>query len=169
MPLTPTGQQEIERLFREHGKGIGGYICARVGDAELAEEITARVFLQVVRAHDQLRGPPLPWLWSIVRNELARHFRRPQIQRPLDEAMQDTKVLPADELTQREASRQLTEALAQLTEDDRQIVGMKFFSRMSNLEIADATGMTATNVGVRIFRALERLRNLMHVAVHRAD
>ena len=161
MSLTPRQQQEIERLFREYGKGVGGYVFARVGDAELAEEITARVFLQVVRAYSQLRGPPLPWLWSIVRSELARHFRGPARQRPLDEALQDTKLLPGDEAERKESSLHLRAALERLDEVDRELIGMKFFLRMNNREIADATGITPTNVGVRVFRAIRQLRAWM--------
>jgi RNA polymerase sigma-70 factor (ECF subfamily) len=159
--LTPTRQQEIERLFRDHGKGIGGYVFARVGDAELAEEITARVFLQVVRAYGQLRGPPLPWLWSIVRTELARHFRGSMTSRPLDESLQDTKLLPGDEIERAESSVLLAMALKRLDESDRELIGMKFFLRMKNNDIAAATGISATNVGVRLFRAIRQLRELM--------
>jgi RNA polymerase sigma-70 factor, ECF subfamily len=167
--LTPTRQQEIERLFRDHGKGIGGYVFARVGDAELAEEITARVFLQVVRAYAQLRGPPLPWLWSIVRTELARHFRRPMTSRPLDESLQDTKLLPGDEAERSESSALLAMALKRLEESDRELVGMKFFLRMKNNDIAAAMGLTASNVGVRLFRAIQQLRGLMSQAVCKGE
>lgn len=159
--MTLGRQQEIERLFREHGKGVGGYVFARIGDAELAEEITARVFLQVVRAFDQLRGPPLPWLWSIVRNELARHFRKPAILRSLDEALLDTKLLPDDEAERKEHSLLLKAAIDRLDEVDRELIGMKFFLHMHNRDIALALGLTASNVGVRLFRALGQLRGLM--------
>ena len=73
-----TGDQrgEIEWLFRQYGKGVGSYLLARVGDPELAEEITARVFLAVVRHYAQRRGSAVAWLWAIVRSELARHYRR---------------------------------------------------------------------------------------------
>ena len=45
----------MERLFRQYGRGVGGYLLARTGDPELAEEITARVFLTVVRRYYGLR------------------------------------------------------------------------------------------------------------------
>lgn len=162
--MTSSHQQEIERLFREYGKGVGGYVLARVGDAELAEEITSRVFLQVVRHFDQRRGPPAPWLWGIVRNELARHFRAPLRRSSLDESLQDTKLLPSEELERREFSALLTTALERLDETDRELIGMKFFLRMGNQEIAAATGLTPSNVGVRLFRTIQRLRGLMEQA-----
>ena len=42
-------QLSIEQLFLRYGPGVGSYLMARLGNAELAEEITSRVFLTVVR------------------------------------------------------------------------------------------------------------------------
>src|ERR1700677_1732952 len=73
--LTPEQQKAIEQLFLQYGKGVGSFVLTQVGDPELAEEITARVFLTVVSRFCQLRESVLGWLWAIVRTELARHFR----------------------------------------------------------------------------------------------
>jgi RNA polymerase sigma-70 factor (ECF subfamily) len=161
--LTPARQQEIERLFREYGKGVGSYALARVGDPELAEEITARVFLQVVRNFEQLRGPAAPWLWTIVRTELAKHFRSPRIHRPLDELPPDGEGDPVAELERRETAGRLQKALADLSEVDQQLIGMRFFLNQSNVDIAAALGLTPSNVGVRLYRALRQLRGLMEL------
>src|SRR5437764_4102078 len=74
----------IERLFRKYGKGVGSYVYARLGDADLAESITSAVFLVVVRRFEQCRSSPAGWIWSIVRSELARHFRDRRPADPLD-------------------------------------------------------------------------------------
>src|SRR5690349_7950637 len=60
---------QVESLFRQYGRGVGSYVLARVGDADLAETITSNVFLIVVRRIDQCRGSASAWLWSIVRSE----------------------------------------------------------------------------------------------------
>ena len=77
-------RQKIEDLYRRYGKGVGSYILARVGDPHVAESITAGVFLLVVRRFDQCRGSPVPWLWSIVRTEIARYFRDRRDVEPLE-------------------------------------------------------------------------------------
>ena len=48
--LDAENREKIEQLFVQYGRGVGGYVLARVGDADLAEEITARVFLTVASA-----------------------------------------------------------------------------------------------------------------------
>jgi RNA polymerase sigma-70 factor, ECF subfamily len=159
--LTLSRNKEIDDLFRRFGVGIGNFVLARLGDPELAEEITARVFLQVVRHIDQLRGPPAPWLWSIVRNELAKHFRGLCYHRPLDEALIDGRPSLVQDLESRETAGKLQDVLAALPEDDQQIIGMKFFLRQTNRDIAAALNLTPSNVGVRVFRILRQMRGMM--------
>jgi RNA polymerase sigma-70 factor (ECF subfamily) len=159
--LTLSRQQEIDDLFRHFGAGIGNFVLARVGDPELAEEITARAFLQVVRHIEQLRGPPMPWLWSIVRTELAKHFRGLAHHRPLDEGHIDDRPSLVEDLENREFAGRLQEVLAALPDDDQQIIAMKFFLRQTNREISAALQLTPSNVGVRVFRILRQMRGMM--------
>ena len=151
----------IEALFRRHARGVGGFVLARVGDPELAEELTARVFLQVVRKFHQLRGPPAAWLWAVVRSELARHFRDARPAEPLPERLPDPGELPPGEAQRREAQVALQAALAKLPEQTQQLVYLKFFLDLPHAEIAEATGLTVSNVGVRLFRAMRDLRALL--------
>ena len=52
-------------------------------------------------------------------------------------------------------------ALRQLSDEQREIVYLKFFQQMRNKEIASVTGRSAENVGVIVHRSLRRLRELM--------
>lgn len=154
-------RERIERLFVRYGEGVGSYVAARVGDPELAEEITANVFLTVVRKYHQCRGSEAGWLWTIVRTEMARLFRD---RRPLARIETDPPSLaeaPPDLAARLETQESMRQALAELSEDEQQVVHMKFFLDMGNREIAEATGLTPSNVGVIVFRSLKRLRGLM--------
>lgn len=154
-------QIEIERLFRQYGKGIGGYVLARIGDAELAEEITARVFLTVVRQIEQRRGHEAGWLWAIARSELARYFRDRSARAPLEADLPAADEPPAEQAARREQFDRLRAALDRLAEPAREVVGMKFFLGLRNHEIAAATGLSVSNVGVIVHRALKELRRLL--------
>lgn len=154
-------RQAIERLFVQYGRGVGSYLLARVGDADLAEEITARVFLTVVRRYHQCRGSEVGWLWSIVRSELARAFRGRRRVAPLPDELVDPAETPPEELQRRETWRRMRSALEKLPEPQQEIVSMKFFLNLRNTEIAEALGLSASNVGVKIHRAVRRLQELM--------
>ena len=75
--------------------------------------------------------------------------------------MADKRQSPALELEKSETAAKLQEVLASLPKDDQQIVGMKFFLRRTNRDIAAAMNLTPSNVGVRLFRILRQMRNLM--------
>ena len=159
--LTEDRRQQVEELFRRYVKGVGSYVLARVGDRHLAESITAAVFLTVVRRFDQCRASPVAWLWSIVRTEVARHFRDRRDVRPLAAELPDESHDPRHRAERREEAERIQRALGQLTDEQQTLVYMKFFLDLPNVEIAQALGMTPTNVGVVSHRAVKRLRELM--------
>lgn len=156
--MTPEQRKEVEGLFTRYSDGVAAFLRACLRDAELAEEITARVFVTVVRKYPQCRTSPGGWLWRIVRNELASHFRRRRPAGPILGDPPDGGEAPHDRAMRREAHEEMFAALGRLPLDDQQVIYMKFFQDMPNTEIARATGLTASNVGVTVFRALRRLR-----------
>jgi RNA polymerase sigma-70 factor (ECF subfamily) len=159
--LSPDHRHAVELLFRSHGPAVGNYVLARVGDLHQAEEITARVFLKVADHIENLRGPAGPWLWAIVRNELARQFRDAKTVGPLDATVPAPGEPPPDQLARKQVQAQVRAALAQLNDDQQRLVFLKFFENMSNQDIALATGLTPSNVGVIVHRALKHLRTLL--------
>jgi len=163
--LTDEQRQQIESLYRRYGKGVGSYVLTRTGDRHLAESITARVFLIVVRRFEQCRGNAVAWLWSIVRSELARHFRDRKLHEPLDALASveksDGLADPVCRAERDEMAERTRRALNQLDEPAHSLVYMKFFLEMSNSDIAEALNMTPGNVGVSAHRALKKLRELM--------
>lgn len=159
--LSGEHRERAERMFRAYGAGVGGYVLARVRDAELAEAITSGVFLIVVERIGQCRSSEAGWLWSIVRSEIARHFRDRRDHDPLDEAVADGAMSPPERIARDEMQAHLAEAMRNLSEEQQELIGMKFFLDMSNLDIAAATGKTASNVGVMLHRAVKQLRSLM--------
>ena len=159
--MTPEQKLQIERLFRDYARGIGGYALARLGDAARAEEVTARVYLQVVKAIGQLRGPPAPWLWAIARNELAREARPIRLMTQLPDELLELRPSVDEAAVQQEASDELQVALARLTDDQQQMIWLKFYQESTNAEIATALGLTASNVGVRLYRSLQELRGIL--------
>jgi len=163
--VDPTSRRaRIEDLFRRYGGGVGSYVYARVGDVDLAEQITSSVFLIVVERIEQCKRSPAGWIYSIVRSELARYFRDRKPTKPLSPAVIAPALTPAEVAERRELQARMTTALAELSDEQQRIVYMKFFQDLPNVEIAEIMGMTAGNVGVVIHRAVKRLRELMESA-----
>lgn len=151
----------IERLYRDHARGVGRYVLARVGDAELAELIVSRVYERVVDRIGQCRGEPAAWLWAIARTELALHYRTRRRHSEVNEEIADGCATPAEHAEGREMTARIGKVMEMLPERERELIEMKFFRDMPNVEVAAATGLSASNVGVLVHRAIRRLRELM--------
>jgi RNA polymerase sigma-70 factor, ECF subfamily len=153
----------FDALFRECAGDVHGYAMSLLGDRSAAEDVTALAFERLYRSRCRLdlhRGTPRGWLFSIARNaaldELRRRRRRPQ-QDLREETLPD--VAPADDaLEQAERRATVRDALAALPLREREVVLLKFHGQLSNVELARALGISESNAGTRLFRALTRLR-----------
>ena len=152
---------KVDRLFRAHGRAVGGYVLARTGNPDAAEEITARIFLQAVRKVHQQHEHAAGWLWAIVRSEIASYFRRKDRFVPLHDEHAAPMHSVDDEEEKHLLHARLRQALERLPEEQQRIVFLKFFEQMRNQDISAASGLSPSHVGVLVHRAIKQLRNLM--------
>lgn len=123
---------------------------------ELAKEIAQQTF---VRAYERLaywRGDSLgPWLAAIAMhlalNELEHEKRLVQSVPVADEYDPEREVL----------LQRMEQAIELLPEQDRQIIRLHYYEQKKTDEIARFTGLTQTNVLVRLHRIRERLRRTL--------
>ncbi len=146
------------------------YIYYRVGDAALAEELTADVFVRMVdriHAYREQGRPILAWLYTIARNLVADHLRRAgrAAAVPLDEALPAGEDLqPARVAERNETQAGLRAALNRLTETQRQVILLKFMEARSNAEVAAILGKDEGAVKSLQHRALASLRRYLKSA-----
>ena len=68
----------LEAFYRDHLPFVRQYVARRLQDPCDVADVTAEVFLRVVRSADSYRselGPPRAWLAGIARNAVAEHRR----------------------------------------------------------------------------------------------
>jgi RNA polymerase sigma factor (sigma-70 family) len=153
----------FEELYRESVADVHGYVLSLLGSRAAAEDVTALAFERLYRARARLdrgRGTPRAWLFTIARNaaldELRRRSRQPQSELP--EEMRDGRDA-AEEAFERLARRAtVRDALAALPLREREVVLLKFHGQLSNGELAKALGVSESNAGTRLHRALTHLR-----------
>ncbi len=156
-------QTAFEELFRRCAGDVHGYAISLLGDRSAAEDVTALAFERLYRSRSRLdrgRGTPRAWLFAIARNaaldELRRRRRTPQL--PMDIAVsEDRDGAGAFEQAERRAT--VGAALSALSPRDRELVLLKFHGQLSNAELARALGISESNAGTRLHRALTRLRD----------
>jgi RNA polymerase sigma factor (sigma-70 family) len=158
----PLDRPAFESLFRECAADVHGYAISLLGDRAAAEDVTALAFERLYRSRarlDRSRGTPRGWLFSIARNaaldELRRRRRQPlgttDVERSRDSALDE-----AIEHTERRAS--LRAALLALPPPEREVVLLKFHGQLTNRELARVLGISESNAGTRVHRALGHLR-----------
>ena len=153
----------FEALFKECAADVHGYLISLLGDRAAAEDATALAFERLYRSRarlDHRRGTPRAWLFAIARNAALDELRRRRRKSGfgLGEDLADDRSSSDDALQDVERRALLRDALASLSLREREIVLLKFHGQLSNSELARAMGISESNAGTRLHRALARLR-----------
>jgi RNA polymerase sigma factor (sigma-70 family) len=140
------------------------YVIAR--DASDAEDAAQDGFVKAWRALGRFReGAPFrPWLLSIVANE-ARNRRRSagrranlMLRAATNEPSGDAAPSPEAALLSAEQRATLLAAVNELSDEQREVVSLRYFLGLSEHEVAQTLGVPQGTVKSRTARALERLR-----------
>jgi RNA polymerase sigma factor (sigma-70 family) len=153
---------EFESLFRDCAGDLHGYVHSLLGDRASAEDVTALAFERLYSSRarlDRRRGSTRGWLFTIARNaalDELRRRRRQQAHLTATEPHDDDAALDFAERAEQRAS--LRSALLALPLHEREIVLLKFHGQLTNVELARVLGISESNAGTRVHRALLALR-----------
>jgi RNA polymerase sigma-70 factor, ECF subfamily len=152
----------FDELFRRCAADVHAYAISLLSSRSAAEDVTALAFERLYRSRSRLdhgRGTPRAWLFAIARNaaldELRRRRRQPQCELPKDLSGDQDSEEAFEGIARRAAVR---DALLALPLREREVVLLKFHGQLSNSELARALGISESNAGTRLHRALTRLR-----------
>lgn len=127
-----------------------------------AEDAVQEAFVQVLRTIGALRDPAAfrPWFYRIVVNAAKRSMRRAwrilPIAQPQAEQI-DLGPSPDEVAIGQEETAQVRNALASLPESQREILVLRYYTDLTEAEIAEALGLPAGTVKSRLYRAREAL------------
>lgn len=150
---------EVTRLVREFARN-------RLRGADGAEDIVQDTLLAVHRArHTYDPGRPFgPWMYAITRHRLsdfaAKQRRRRQTEILGQAGIED---MPSQEPIAENASTAgfLRRALAQLSNQQREVIRMLKLEDCSVAEISRRTGLSVSSVKVTAHRGYKKLRELI--------
>ena len=145
---------EVRCLYDRHGPALPAYACSFVADAAIAEDVVHQVFVKLLQGRIAVPDAPLGYLYRAVRNaglNLRRNGRR-------ETRLEPDSVWFAHRGGDREASLALQGALAELPEEQREVMIMRVWSGMTLEEIAGVSGVSLNTVASRYRYALGKLR-----------
>ena len=156
--------------YHSHRETVYRYVRFRVATREAAEDVTSEVFMKALRSltrYDARRASPRTWLLRIARNAVTDHLRALRRRGSLHVSLDRVPDLVAHEespdvrLVREERVQKVLNASGELRSADKEILSLRYGAGLANGEIADAMGISANAVAVRLHRALARLRTQM--------
>ena len=148
--------------FAEQLPRIYNFFRYRVGAGPVAEDLTAVTFEKAWRARDHYRRDRAAfgtWLIAVARNVAIDHFRSARPSVPLEEAAEIPGGPTPEEIAERRSDEdRLGRLLARRTERERELLALKYGAEYTNRDIARITGLSESNVGTILHRAVLALR-----------
>ena len=152
----------FDRLYRASRDDVYAYVASLLRDGPAAEEVTATAFERAYRKRnrfDPRKGEPRAWLFGIARNAALDELRRRGRQAELAAEPADLDGASVEAGAEQSEQRlALRAALAHLAPRERELIALKFFAGLANAEIAQVLGVSESNAGTRLHRAVTKLR-----------
>ena len=152
----------FDQLYRANRDDVFAYVCGLLRDRSAAEDVTAAAFERAYRkrrSFDAKRGSGRAWIFGIARNaaldELRRRKRIAELAADPEDAETASPHESAEVAVRRAALRQ---AMGTLDPRERELIGLKFFAGLDNGEIAAVVGVSESNAGTKLHRAITKLR-----------
>jgi RNA polymerase sigma-70 factor, ECF subfamily len=151
-----------EAVFSEQLPRVYNYLRYRLGNETLAEDLTSRTFEKAWRDRHRYRRDLAgfsTWLLRIARNVAIDYRRAAHEHAPLEAAAEaSAEGTPEEEAVIRSNFARLSLLIGRLPERDRELLALKYGAGATNRAIADVTGLSESNVGTILHRAVQTLR-----------
>jgi RNA polymerase sigma-70 factor (ECF subfamily) len=155
-------------IYERHAEQVYGYIYYRVGDQHVAEDLAADVFVKAVsgiRGYSYRGTPLLAWLYRIAHNVTA-DYRKAAARKAQRTATDELEGIESarDALGEHDERTDMLAAIRRLTEDQQQVVILRFYKGLSNAQVARIMGKPEGAIKALQARALKSLRRLLERA-----
>jgi RNA polymerase sigma-70 factor (ECF subfamily) len=158
----PSTWERLEALYRSSRDDVFAYAVTLLHDRAAAEDVTELAFERAYRrrrSFDRRRGEERAWLFGIARNAALDELRRRRRVAALLSEPEETEVPGPDDGAEVALRRTAVRAgLASLPGRDRELIALKFHGGLSNAEIARVLGVSESNAGTLLHRAMVKLR-----------
>ena len=164
----------ISELIERHSKRVRNYIGMMVKDDDIADDIFQETFIKAVKVIDEGRytdsGKFLSWILRIAHNRVLDHFRRQKSSRQVNESEAGYDVIGTlrfaeptteDELVHSEMEQTIRDLVELLPEEQREVVRLRYYSKLSFQEIAEQTEVSINTALGRMRYALINLRRMI--------
>jgi len=164
--MLDTRDEFVERALAEFEGPLIGYAMGIVHDLERARDVVQDTFIRLYQQdRDKVSRGLKTWLFTVCRNRALDILRKEKRMVELDDAaalrIVSDEVDPGDAADWDERVTQVTNALERLSDNQKEVIRLKFQQGLSYKEISEVTGLSSGNVGFLLHTGLKRLRSLL--------
>ncbi len=156
-------EADFEEIYQVELPRVYNYFRYRMGDGQVAEDLTAETFEKAWRNRWRYRSDLAAfstWLFTIARRVAQDHYRKRHAEIPLEDIADPISDERMEDLIEQQADNaRLFVLLARLVDRDRELVALKYGAGLTNRAIARLSGLSESNVGVILHRAVQMLRS----------
>jgi RNA polymerase sigma-70 factor (ECF subfamily) len=157
--------EAMEALLRDAYPGLMRFASHLIKDRDVAQDVTQEAAIKLVQKIEQLAEPAAfsSWAKTTLRRE-AFEFLRRQKRNPAEANRDDDtnlKYASVDDGRAFLTGEEMESCLRQLRREDRNLLNLHYWCGFEVKEIAAILGIAAGAVKTRLFRARNRLRDLL--------
>jgi RNA polymerase sigma-70 factor, ECF subfamily len=169
MPVaTGTDTETFAALYERTFPRVYAYVTSLLRDRSAAEDVTAAAFERAYRkqrTYKASRGSERAWLFGIARNAALDELRRRKRAAALAADPADVDAVPPEDAAEAALQRAAVRvALGRLGARERELIALKFHAGLDNSEIAAVLGVSVSNAGTQLHRAMTKLREAVEHA-----
>lgn len=155
----------FNELFATYAPRIRSYMLRQGVEASAAEELAQETMLAVwrkARLYAPEKGNATTWIFTIARNLRIDRIRRERVWQELPEGHEEQASddpAPDELVTQTEHAERINAALAELPEEQREVIGLSYLEGLSHSEIAERLDVPLGTVKSRMRLAYRKIRD----------
>ena len=159
------------KLYEIFYRRVFGYIYFKVLNEQDAEDLTSQTFIKVmeaIRSYDRRKGTFISWTLCIAHNTTIDFFRKNKKKSEIEITEEifdrDRKVNPIDDLLVKIKNKEIWKKVAGLTENQRNVIFLKFGMGLSGKEISRIINKKEGAVKALMIRGLRTMKKMIEIS-----
>lgn len=151
-------REALGLLWDEITPKLLGYLINSTHNRTISEDLLQATWLKAIKAlpnFEQRGVRTSAWLFAIARNECRQYWRNSKREIVFDPLLHDQ---PSHEYQQTEDTIFVEQVLNKMSEDDRELIRLRYIADLAVTEISQVLGINSVTVRVRLHRALHKAR-----------
>ncbi len=149
----------MEQIYKQYAQTVYGFFLSRIGNPQLAEELTQETFYRAIKASKAYRGEGSvsTWLCGIAKRVWYEYMRRQKQESSLDEAGEMQTLSVEEEVFGKWDSMELLKALHNLKDPMREVMYLRLAGNLSFAQIGEILDKSENWARVTFYRGKEKL------------